>query len=209
MCPFKVSSWIRYTYLIVDFKLGYVLVLGMPTLDSDWSIQYIPPATVGHLFPCLIPGRWLWRKPSAFLLGYGVPAPPRLQLLRRWGNLNIKNQPISFAVKDFNIISSKWYEFSKGNYLLNPLFVQIALASQTWHMHLTCSIADHLIKKFILIGWKSSGIQTVGHISMSFCRFWETMGIIYSVKQFMRLGSRSWSCFLFYHLGCAPNGLLG
>ena len=103
----------------------------MPTLDSDWSIQYIPPATVGHLLPCLIPWRWLWREPSASLLGYGVPAPPRLQLLRRWGNLNIKNQPISFAVGDFNIISSKWYESSKGNYTLNLLFVQIALASQT------------------------------------------------------------------------------
>ena len=135
MCPFKISSWTWCTYLIVDFKLGYVLVLGMPTLDSDWSIQYIPPATVGHLLPCLIPRRWLWREPSASLLGYGVPAPPRLQLLRRWGNLNIKNQPISFAVGDFNIISSKWYESSKGNYTLNLLFVQIALASQTWHMH--------------------------------------------------------------------------
>lgn len=44
---------------------------------------------------------------------------------------------------------------------------------------------------------------------MSFCRFLETMGITYSVKQFMRLAYRSWSCFLFCHLGCAPNGLLG
>lgn len=144
-------------YLIVDFKLSCVLVLGMPTLDSDWSIQYIPPDTVGYLFPRLVPWRWLWREPSAFLLGYGVLTPPRLQLLHWWGNLIIKNQPISFAVKYFNIISSKWYEFSEDSYSFNPLFIRIARASQTWRMHLTCSIADHLSKKFILIGWKSSG----------------------------------------------------